>query len=625
MQSPRPSRSLPFALALLAAPAAAQWSSDAAVNLAIADRPSEQVLPKIASTADNGLWIGWFDIASGNYDVYLQRLDAAGNELFPHGGILVSAHPQNTSLVDWDLITAADGDAVLVFSDARAGSDLDVYAYRISSSGAFVWGPDGVTLSANADFEPTPRVVEASDGDLVFVWARFPSAADGSLRMQRLSPAGTPRLIADGLAVVQQAGEDPGFVEIAAADAGSVILAWVRDISTFQSPRHLRARKFDAAGAPLWPAELAVHDASSLPIAHAPIVRADGQGGAILVWHRALGSLFGSLVQHLDAGGAELFAHGGVEVSTAAGLNHLDPTLSYLPASGEILVFWRELNGAQSQYGISGQKLSPTGVRQWGAAGATLLPMGAEFTFALRSRPLGDGAVVFFLHEPAGGGGAERVRGMRVDGGGALVWPMPIVTVASTLSAKGRLPVAIDAVGTAKLVWEDDRGGSVDLYAQNVRADGGLGNPTALASIYGCGLNPPGSVSVLAGAPALGTTVVIGLDNPLGTQAPGALPVLALANAPDAHFPCGTPLAAFGMGPGPGELLIDLLPPNPLLPLRIGPPWAGPGTPTPVAIGVPSAPSLLGRTFYAQGVLFDPTSVLERFGLTDAVALFVGT
>ena len=57
-----------LALVLVALPLAAhaQWSDDPLVNLAIADRPSEQVVPKIAATADGGCYVAWFDLASGN-------------------------------------------------------------------------------------------------------------------------------------------------------------------------------------------------------------------------------------------------------------------------------------------------------------------------------------------------------------------------------------------------------------------------------------------------------------------------------------------------------------------------------------------------------------------------------
>ncbi len=67
-----------------------QWSADPNVNLAIGDRPGAQVQPKIVATSDGGCYISWFDNSTGGYDVYLQRLDAEGNELWLHNGILLA-------------------------------------------------------------------------------------------------------------------------------------------------------------------------------------------------------------------------------------------------------------------------------------------------------------------------------------------------------------------------------------------------------------------------------------------------------------------------------------------------------------------------------------------------------
>ena len=68
----------------------AEWSTDPATNLVVADRSGEQVQPKIVATADGGFYVSWFDNSAGGYDVYLQRLDAAGNELWAHNGVLVA-------------------------------------------------------------------------------------------------------------------------------------------------------------------------------------------------------------------------------------------------------------------------------------------------------------------------------------------------------------------------------------------------------------------------------------------------------------------------------------------------------------------------------------------------------
>ena len=95
--------------------ALAQWPTASSPNLPIGDFANEQVVNKIAATADGGCYVGWFDSRNGGYEVRLQRFDAAGVEQWQHGGVLVSANPQSTSLIDWDLLADRFGQrAVLV-------------------------------------------------------------------------------------------------------------------------------------------------------------------------------------------------------------------------------------------------------------------------------------------------------------------------------------------------------------------------------------------------------------------------------------------------------------------------------------------------------------------------------
>lgn len=447
------------------------WSANPSQNLAIADRSGGEVIPLVASTSDGGVYVAWFDSTAGSFRVYLQRLDAAGREQWPHNGVLVSAHPQNTALFGWDMIADSQGNAVLVFSDIRDGGDLDVFAYKVGPDGQELWGADGVQLSANPDFEPAPRVVETSDGDFVFAWQRDPSAGDGDIHMQRLSPAGALRYAPGGIVAVSSAGEDPGFVILAPAESGNVIVAWLRNIRTFSSPRHIRARKFSPAGTGVWGTFTSVYDAFSVPIGYFPQIQPDGAGGAFFLWHRSDGSLYNSFVQHLSAAGGEVFPHNGVAVSTTPGMYHINPTFSRNAGSSEVLVFWNEENTLQSQWGLYGQKISGAGARAWGDGGIEYLPVSTAFKSFPRSVPYGGGAMVFLTDEPAG---TDRLIALRVDAAGNQLWhPAPLV-VSSSSSSKARYPVTIGK-GTAKVVWEDDPGGNVDVHGQDVNADGTLG------------------------------------------------------------------------------------------------------------------------------------------------------
>jgi len=142
----------------------------------------------------------------------------------------------------------------------------------------------------------------------------------------------------------------------------------------------------------------------------------------------------------------------------------------------------------------------------------------------------------------------------------------------------------------------------------------------------GCGgVNPWWSLRLGKGMPSIGDSIELLLDNPLGTQAPGAAAFVALATAPDAAAPCGTSIAGLGMGGvgAPGELLIDAQAPNPVL-VVTGGAWAGPGTHAAVAIQVPAIPALIGARVWAQGMLVDPSGFGLPFALTNGAELWLG-
>ncbi|MEQ1892626.1 MAG: TIGR03790 family protein [Planctomycetota bacterium] len=173
-----------------------------------------------------------------------------------------------------------------------------------------------------------------------------------------------------------------------------------------------------------------------------------------------------------------------------------------------------------------------------------------------------------------------------------------------------------------------------DTLTFQVTTPGGVSNVATVtleyhavstATPYGC-LNPPDSLRVLAGEPRLGSTLVLGVDNPNGTQSVGSLPYLFFARNPAPGYPCGTSLPGFGMGaPGStGEFLIDLSPAARLGRL-IGGPWAGAGQPVAISLPIPTDLAYLGLHVYAQAAMFDPLHTTgNRFGMSSALDLTVG-
>ncbi|MBM3437358.1 MAG: hypothetical protein FJY07_14225, partial [Bacteroidetes bacterium] len=163
----------------------AQWSADPMINTVIANTTGEEVIPKIA-TAESGVsYVSWFSLENGNYNVRLQKLDVYGNKLWAEGGLLVSNHTSMTWLTDWDMTVDQNEHAILAFQDIRMGNN-DVFVYRISPEGDFVWGDDGLQLSEGAAFDVSPKIAVTAAGNIVIAWQ-----ADEVIIRQKISPEGT--------------------------------------------------------------------------------------------------------------------------------------------------------------------------------------------------------------------------------------------------------------------------------------------------------------------------------------------------------------------------------------------------------------------------------------------------
>jgi hypothetical protein len=208
------------------------------------------------------------------------------------------------------------------------------------------------------------------------------------------------------------------------SDNGSVIVGYLRNIRSFSSPRHLRARKFSSTGTPLWTAPVVVYDQFALPIGYFPQILPDGSGGAVFCWHRSDGAFYNGFVQHVDSTGAELLPHEGVTVSTTAGMHHIgrrprttaprDPPTS----SGASRT-------ACSRSGDSTRRRSPPRARAPGETGADGDAREPVFKALAHVAADGSDAIAVLPYQPSG---TDVLVAWRLNSAGASVWgPSPLV------------------------------------------------------------------------------------------------------------------------------------------------------------------------------------------------------
>lgn len=466
-----------FYILLFNAAVFSQWSSDPMMNLQVSDLAGDQATPKIASTTDGGCYIAWFDNRGGSYAMYLQRLSAAGVKQFGSDGMLVSGNPQNTSLVDYDLICDANNNAILIFTDIRNGGQINPFAYMINPAGTQMWGANGVTLSDSVNsFQAIPRVVAASDGNYIFVW-RIGSGPQ-KIAMQKLNAAGTKQWGGGSpLYITSGTNENYDWCDITASDNGSMIMMWSGYTGSFVSPSNYRiySQKFSSTGTRVWNGtQDTVYSLGRVSGFYEPKLYSDGGNGALYMWQDDRNSTNRSTayLQRKNSAGAILFPVNGSAVSTLAGNNHFSGSAAVFP-NGETIAIYTETDGTQNQRGVYAQKFSANGTRQWTDNAKEITPLGTPAPSFLWVYTTDTNAIAGFSELQSGIN--VQIKAFRLGQAGNFVWSGNIVAASTVNSEKIRMQAALNNSRMLMMTWSDRRNDGGGAYAQNVNFDGSLG------------------------------------------------------------------------------------------------------------------------------------------------------
>ena len=111
------------------------WSGDTTQNTAICAASGDQREPQIIPDGSGGAIITWEDPRSGtnNYDIYAQRVDSGGTVQWTTNGVAICTASANQRFPQ--ITSDGSGGAIITWWDVRSGTNWDIYARRIDSSG----------------------------------------------------------------------------------------------------------------------------------------------------------------------------------------------------------------------------------------------------------------------------------------------------------------------------------------------------------------------------------------------------------------------------------------------------------------------------------------------------------
>lgn len=322
-------------------------------------------------------------------------------------------------------VVVADGlgGAIVAWTDGRSGLGPDIYAQRLTPSGAVDrrWPANGLPICTAVGQQGQVRAVSDGDGGAIVVWQDFRSgglSTDGDIYAQRILASGTvdPGWPSDGLAVCTAPNEQLDLA-VVRDGMGGVIVTWEdrRSETDIYAQHVLQSGVVD----PAWP-----HDGRALCIAPGgqsqPAIVSDGAHGAIVAWR-----------DHRDD-------YGDIYAQRVLATGAVDPAW---PADGRALC-----TAYEEQRGL---------VMTSDGAG---------------------GAIVAWTDLRLGYSGFIDAYAQRVLASGDLAagWPedgLPIATAPNDQDVTG---IAPDGSGGAIIIWTDTRDNRFDIYAHHVLASGEL-------------------------------------------------------------------------------------------------------------------------------------------------------
>ncbi len=385
----------------------------------------------------------WFDHRSGNYDIYVQRIDAAGIPLWTANGVAISATADEVGFPR--LISDGSGGAIIAWLE-YSGLGI-VRAQRVSSSGVPLWTADGVDLLVTGT---DPAIVTDGSGGAIVV------TGGENVVGQRINALGVPEWLPNG-SVVCNAANGQWELRAASDGSGGAVVAWedYRNDPGLSST-DLYAQRINGSGIAQWTANGVPISAAANSQQYLSMV-GDGSGGAIFTWSDVRDGDEHIYAQKLNGVGAAQWTVDGAAVCTATNYQQ-EPVLA-LDASGGAIIVWGDYRNPTLPL-VYAQRMNGAGTPQWAANGVIVANSGFPQVAPAVTSDGSGGALIAYQE-------LYDIHAQRIDAAGLAKWTAAGLRVSDT-GFSFQTVIAPAGSGGALIAWAQQTGIEDDIYAQRM-------------------------------------------------------------------------------------------------------------------------------------------------------------
>ena len=430
----------------------------------------DQQNAKIIQTSDGDFIITWDDGRGIDYNIYAQKFDSRGNPQWTLDGIPVC----NASGAQFHNRPFSDGygGVYILWWDGRSGTDFDIYAQRIDSSGAPLWDVDGIPISnlggdqIGFDVCSDGLISDGGPGGIIVTWQ---DEREGNnlwdIYAQRITLNGVT-LWDDNGTVVCNATERQTNPKIVPDYNGGAFISWTdRRSGSTDADRDIYITRINSAGDIYWTKNGIVVCSASGEQSYQFMINGWLES-AIIMWTDRRDGEPDIYVQHIDKYGVRYWGGNGMAVCTADG----DQGAHALCSDGNYgaIVAWVDERDdvGSFDYDVYAQHINISGVIKWTPNG-TLVCNAENAQTGISMISDGDnGAILAWVDHRSPS--ETLLYAQRIDSDGSGLWgdngtavdPLPNVEQWITT-------LALSETGEAIITWQDDRNSATsDIWAK---------------------------------------------------------------------------------------------------------------------------------------------------------------
>ena len=430
---------------------------------------------RTGTVGENGeVILVWSDTRNGDRNVYAQKVDDSGQNLWGDGGVAVvsEAGRQEDPLA----ISDGAGGAYIVWKDYRYElDDGDVFVQHILSDGSLDWAEEGIALSDVEGPQEFLNMCSDEIGGAFVIWndRSTGSSIGGDVYATHLSLTGEIVDAGTGKAIITDGG-DRGSISLETGGAGYANLVWSEVADT--DWKVLMGQRLDLECETLWsePEEggkLLI--SSSSGDIKAPRVTHVGGDTAAIVWEDFRYNPVSPdvFLQFIDGDGNELLNNGGIGICIDSGKQSVPRVKAN---DNTAYVVWEDFRNHFLWGDVYGQAVSIDGTILWEEDGK---PISVALQKQTEPRLVVDGnnGVYFiWMDERNAEYPQNDIFLQNISREGVEIFEVDGLAITQATNYQFNPLVRSDGNGGAFACWGDGRTGSVGLYIQHVTPESGV-------------------------------------------------------------------------------------------------------------------------------------------------------